>query len=376
MKTNQYILLSIISLITLAPMNMVNAQKLNLIIGTYTNKGTSEGIYVYEFDTATGKSSYKNKVTGVNDPSYVALNKDGNFLYAVNEGSGEVSSFSFDKTSGALKFLNKRSSNGAAPCYVVIDKDSRYVIVANYSGGSFSVYPVQKDGSLGEAAQTIQHSGSSVNKERQERSHVHSAVFSPEEDHLIVSDLGTDQISIYRFNSAGNTQPVSTGEQPFVDAGKGSGPRHFDFHPNGKFAYSIQELNGNISAFGYNKGKLSLLQNISMVDPAFKGETGAADIHVSPDGKFLYSSNRGDANDIAIFAINPKTGKLTLKGRTSSMGKGPRNFVIDPEGNFLLAANQYSDSIVIFKRNKTTGMLTDTGERIKVGAPVCLKFGN
>ncbi|PWG79515.1 lactonase family protein, partial [Pararcticibacter amylolyticus] len=374
MKTNQYILLSIISLISLAPVNMVNAQKLNLIIGTYTNKGTSEGIYVYEFDTSTGKASYKNKATGVNDPSYVALNKEGNFLYAVNEGSGDVSSFSFDKTSGTLKFLNKKPSNGSAPCYIVIDKDNRYVIAANYSGGSFSVYPVQKDGSLGEAAQTIQHSGSSVNKERQERSHVHSAVFSPEEDHLIVSDLGTDQISIYRFNSAGNTQPVSTGEYPFVDAGKGSGPRHFEFHPNGKFAYSIQELNGNISAFGYNKGKLSLLQNISMVDPAFKGETGAADIHVSPDGKFLYSSNRGDANDIAIFAIAPKTGKLSLKGRTSSMGKGPRNFVIDPEGNFLLAANQYSDSIVIFKRNKTTGMLTDTGERIKVGAPVCLKF--
>lgn len=376
MKTNQYILLSIISLITLAPVNMVNAQKLNLIIGTYTNKGTSEGIYVYEFDIATGKASYKNKATGVNDPSYVALNKEENFLYAVNEGSGDVSSFSFDKTSGTLKFLNKKPSNGSAPCYIVIDKDNRYVIAANYGGGSFSVYPVQKDGSLGEAAQTIQHSGSSVNKERQERSHVHSAVFSPEEDHLIVSDLGTDQISIYRFNSAGNTQPVSTGEHPFVDAGKGSGPRHFEFHPNGKFAYSIQELNGNISAFGYNKGKLSLLQNISMVDPAFKGETGAADIHVSPDGKFLYSSNRGDANDIAIFAIAPKTGKLTLKGRTSSMGKGPRNFVIDPEGNFLLAANQYSDSIVIFKRNKTTGMLTDTGERIKVGAPVCLKFAN
>ncbi|WP_374165648.1 lactonase family protein [Arcticibacter sp. MXS-1] len=374
MNKYHYLAVTIILSVGSVFMNVAEAQKLDLVIGTYTNKGTSEGIYVYEFDCQSGKSTYKNKVTGVSDPSYLAISKDSKFLYAVNEGEAAVSAFSFDKQSGAITFLNKKPSKGGAPCYIVTDQSQRHVIVGNYSGGNLSVFPIKEDGSIGDAIQTIQHKGSGVDKERQEGPHVHSTVFSPDQKYVFVSDLGTDQISSYKFNPSSAAQPLSPASPAYTEVPKGSGPRHLDFHPSGKFAYSIQEMSGNVSVFQYQQGQLKLIQNISMLDPGFKGKTGAADVHVSPDGKFLYTSNRGDANDIAVFSINPSNGKLSLKGRSSTLGKGPRNFAIDPTGNYLLAGNHNSDYIVVFKRNKTTGLLADTGERIKVGAPVCLKF--
>lgn len=369
------LLLSFISLIALIPMSAVHAQKSDLIIGTYTDKGTSEGIYIYEFDSKTGKAAYKNKATGVENPSYLAISRDWKFVYVANEaGEGAVSSFRFDRASGALELLNTLPSHGNSPCYVTVNKARTHVIASNYGGGNFSVYPVLKDGSLGDAVQVIQHTGSGANKNRQEKPHVHSAVLSPDEKYLLVSDLGTDKIYIYHFNPANASRPVTEAVPAFISTGDGNGPRHIDFHTSGKYVYSIQELSGNITAFGYKDGKLTALQNISMLAEGFKGKVGAADIHVSPDGNFLYASNRGDANDIAIFAINNNTGRLTLTGRSSTLGNGPRNFVIDPSGNYLLAANQNSDNIVIFRRNKATGLLTDTGERIKTGSPVCLKF--
>ena len=351
------------------------AQKRNLVIGTYTKNGKSEGIYVYEFDSQTGKATYKNKATGVTNPSYLDISKDGKFIYAANENKeGGVSAFSFDQNTGALQLLNSRPTHGSAACYIDIDNSRKFVFSANYSSGNLVVYPVQKDGSLAEAAQVIQHTGSSADKSRQESPHVHSTILSPDQKFLLVSDLGTDKISTYAFDNKNIKKPLTPADPPFATAAPGSGPRHLDFHPNSRFVYALMEMTGDVIVYSYKNGTMNTVQTISMLAPDFKGKTGAADIHVSPDGKFVYASNRGDANEIVIFAVDQSTGKLTVAGRQSTLGKTPRNFVIDQGGDYLLAANQDSDQVVIFKRDQQSGQLTDTGERIDVGMPVCLKL--
>ncbi|EOR92618.1 6-phosphogluconolactonase [Arcticibacter svalbardensis MN12-7] len=365
-------LLIIMSLIAL---HQASAQNLNLIVGTYTNKGNSEGIYVYNFDSTTGKLSPKNKATGVSNPSYLTPSNNGKFVYSTNEDNdGSISSFAFDKLSGKLKFLNKKTAQGGGTCYIAVDATNKYVFAGNYGQGNLVVYSVLPDGSLGNLLQSIQDTGSGVNKSRQEGPHVHSTILSPDQKFLLVSDLGTDKISVYSFDNNSSSEPLKAAEPPYVTVEPGDGPRHLDFHPNSKYVYALMEMTGNVLAFSNDQGKMEKIQTISMVAKGFTGQTGAADIHVSPDGKFLYSSNRGDANDIAIFSINPSTGMLTLKGHQSTLGKGPRNFVIDPKGNFLLVANNNSNEIIVFKRNKVTGLLKATGEKVALDAPVCLKF--
>lgn len=353
------------------------AQKRNLLIGTYTKNGKSEGIYVYEFDSQTGKATYKNKASGVSNPSYLDISKDGKFVYAANENKkGGVSAFSFNPVTGALQLLNSQPTHGSAACYIDIDNSRKFVFSGNYSSGNLVVYPVLQDGSLAEAAQVIQHAGSSADKSRQESPHVHSTILSPDQKFLLVSDLGTDKISTYAFDNKNYKKPLTPANPPFATAAPGSGPRHLDFHPNSRFVYALMEMTGDIIVYSYKNGVLNTIQTISMLPPEFKGKTGAADIHVSPDGKFVYASNRGDANEIVIFAIDQNSGKLTVAGRQSTLGKTPRNFVMDQDGRFLLAANQDSDQVVIFKRDQQSGQLTDTGERIDVGMPVCLKLSN
>lgn len=351
------------------------AQKLNLVVGTYTNPGKSEGIYVYEFDSETGKFIYKNQASGISNPSYLTASKNGKFIYAVNEvDNGTLSAFTFDQESGALKLINSKPSLGSAPCYVSVDSDNEFVFVGNYGQGNFAAYAVSSDGALGDAVQVIQDSGGSLNTSRQEGPHVHSTILSPDEKFLVVSDLGTDKISVYKFDVKNKKRPLEVIDPPYTIPEPGGGPRHLDFHPNGKFVYSLMEMTGHIVAFSYNEGKIKNIQKISILAPGFKGDVGAADIHLSPDGNFLYASNRGDANDISIFSVNSSTGKLSFVGRHSSLGKTPRNFVIDPSGRFLLVANQNSNNIVVLKRDTKTGLLRNTGEQIKVWNPVCLKF--
>lgn len=365
-------LLFIMSLFIL---HQASAQNMNLIVGTYTNKDNSEGIYVYTFNTETGKLSYKNKATAVANPSYLTPSNDGKFVYSVNEDNdGSISSFAFNKSSGKLKFLNKKTTEGSSPCYITVDATNKFVFAGNYGQGNLVVYALLPDGSLGNMLQSIQDKGSSVDKSRQEGPHVHSTILSPDQKFLLVSDLGTDKISVYTFDPNSKRDPLKAMNPPFTAVEPGNGPRHLDFHPNGKYVYAIMEMTGNVLAYSYNRGEMKNIQTISMVEKGFTGQTGAADIHVSPDGKFLYSSNRGDANDIAIFSINPSTGLLTLKGHQSTLGKGPRNFIIDPKGNFLLVANNNSNEIMVFKRNMETGLLTATGEKVTLNAPVCLKF--
>jgi len=352
---------------------MAMSQEYYLLIGTYTS-GKSEGIYVYKFNSQTGEASYVSKAAGSN-PSYLAVSPDKKYVYSVYEDGddkGSVAAYSFDVKTGAMQFLNKQNSGGDHPCYVAVDEKGKWVTVANYSGGNFSLLGVSPDGYLRAADRTIQMSGNGPNQQRQEKPHVHSTVFTPDYKHLLVQDLGTDKIMIYDFDAKkGELKPAKA---PFAATHPGGGPRHVDFHPSGDYAYLIEELSGNVTAYKYDKGKLQYLQTISAVKEGFKGAIGSADIHVSRDGRFLYASNRGSEDDIAIFAIDKSTGKLTLKGHQSVLGKTPRNFSIDPSGRYLLAANQGTNNIVIFKRDPETGLLQDTGKKLEVDKPVCLKW--
>ena len=349
-----------------------------LLVGTYTS-GSSEGIYVFKFNSDSG--TFKPvSITQTSNPSFLAVSPDQRYVYAVNENAdstmhttgGSVAAFSFNKQNGKLTAINKQYSGGKHPCYVAIDKTGKWVFAGNYTSGSLALLKVQQDGGLQTPAQVIEHTGYSVNEERQTSPHVHATVVSPDNKYLFVPDLGIDKLMIYSFDAKKGT--LAPAKVPFQMTEAGAGPRHFDFHPNGRYAYLMEEMNGSISVYAYKKGELSLLQNISALPHDFNGAIGSADIHVSPDGKFLYASNRGESNTIAIFSIHPSNGQLFPVGHQSTMGKTPRNFNLDPSGNFLLVANQNSDEIVIFKRNKQTGLLTDTGKRIPVSKPVCIKW--
>jgi 6-phosphogluconolactonase len=369
-----------LSLLLILPFAVAAQKEYYLIVGTYTS-GKSEGIYVYKFNIQTADAVYMSAVKTSN-PSYLAVSPNQKYVYAVNENAdssrfteqGSVVAYSFDKAKGTLHFINKQLSGGKHPCYVTVDKTGKWVIAGNYSSGSIGVLSAKKDGSLDSASQVIEHSGYSVNSERQEGPHVHSTVFSKDNSWLFVPDLGIDKTMIYSFNN--KTGQLKEGTFPFALSEPGAGPRHFEFHPNGQFAYLMEEMTGTVSVFYYLKkdGQLNMIQTISALPPEYTGPVGSADIHVSPDGKFVYASNRGESNTIAILAVNSQTGLLQPVGHQSTLGKKPRNFNFDPSGNFLLVANQDSDEIVIFSRNKTTGFLTDTGKRISVGSPVCLKW--
>ncbi len=352
------------------------AQSFYMFVGTYTNKG-SKGIYVYKFDASTGKAEWLSNTDSIVNPSYLTIAPDQKHIYAVTEtatnNTGSISAFSFDRATGKLSFINKQSSGGANPCYVTVNNTNKWVITGNYTGGNLSALSVNADGSLQPLSQLIEHTGAGVNKQRQEKAHVHSTVFSPDQKYLFTPDLGEDKVYIYNFNAA-SPKPLTPATPAYAASEPGSGPRHFTFHPNNKFTYLIEEMSGSVVAYKYNNGKLSRLQQIITHPSDFKGVIGSADIHVSPDGKFLYASNRGEENTITIFSIDQNTGKLTLKGFQSTMGQTPRNFNIDPSGNYLLVANQATDNIVIFKRDKQTGLLQETGEQIKVPTPVCIQM--
>lgn len=346
-----------------------------MFIGTYTD-GKSEGIYVYDFNSLNGTAKEVSHIKTSN-PSFLVVSPDQKYVYAIHENQrngngGEISSFSFDKTSGTLTLINEQPTGGDHPCYVEVDKTGKWVFAGNYSSGSLSVIPVLSDGSLGKPTTHIQHYGSSANKQRQDKPHVHCTYISPDNRWLYVPDLGTDKLMIYSFDAS--TGYLKEASPAFAATSPGSGPRHISFHPNAQYAYLIEEMSGEVLTFQVNKGQLKQIQKISTIKKGAKGFAGSADIHVSPDGKFLYASNRGDFNNIAIFKIDPKTGKLSTVGYQPTLGKSPRNFNFDPSGNFLLVANQESDEIVVFKRDLKSGLLKDNGNRISVGKPVCIKW--
>ena len=367
MKKTVTILLSILALTTI----QAQGNKFNLVVGTYTKPCDSKGIYVYEFDSNTGNFSLKSNTENIFNPSYLTVSSDNKFVYSVSENDkkSSVSAFGFDSKSGKLDFMNYQNPNGLNPCYVI--NDDKNVITANYSSGNISVLGIKSDGSIGEVKQVVQHTGKSINANRQEAPHAHMVYFSPDKKYVLANDLGTDKIYVYQYNSNSATEVLTL--KSSIDVKPGSGPRHLIFSKDGKQVYLLQEMDGTITSFNYAKGMLKKVSETTVVASDFKGDIGAADIHISPDGKFLYATNRGTANDISAFKILKK-GKLEFVQRTSTLGKGPRNFNIDPTGNFLLVGHQYTNEIVIFKRDKTTGMLTDTGKKIALCSPVCLIF--
>jgi 6-phosphogluconolactonase len=346
----------------------------DLLIGAYTRPNGSKGIYVYRFDTETGKVTYLSELDNVSNPSYLAVSNDNKFVYAVNEesrGTGFVSSFKFDAATGKLDSLNKLPTAGG-PAYISVDKGRKNVFVADYNGGNLLVFPINKDGSLGASSQKIQDEGGSVDKSRQAGPHVHTAVLSPDEKYLLYTDLGTDKINIYQYKASKNP-PLTQAPESFVNAIPGNGPRHLVFSNNGKYLYNIQEMGGAITAYTYDDGKLKAFQTVKMAADGFTGRNAGADIHISPDGLFLYGTNRGTANELLAYSINQQNGELTHVARYPT-GKEPRNFTIEPGGNFLLLASQNSNSVAIFKIDKATGKLTQDPATITIAAPVCLKL--
>lgn len=338
-----------------------------LIVGTYTKKD-SEGIYTFTFDETTGEFMPIDTVASGPDPSFLDVAPNKKFIYAVNEtNGGSVEAFSF--TEGKMTSLNIVSSGGPHPCHVEIDKTGKWCLAGNYTGGSLAILPINEDGTLSEPNQVIQHSGNGPNKERQNEPHVHSVNISPNNKDVFVPDLGIDKVMAYRLND--ETGELTAGNHQAVSAG--SGPRHFTFHPNGKFAYVIQELTNTVTAFNYEDGKLTEIEEVTTLPENFDGKSACADIHISPDGKFLYGSNRF-SDTIVSYKIDEATGKLSMLGQTPVEGKTPRNFTISPTGKWVLVANQDSDNIVIFSRNTETGAISPTGKEIKVSMPVCLKW--
>lgn len=345
-----------------------------ILIGTYTNAGNSEGIYYFQFNAdGSAKTISQQKAE---EPSYLVTSTNQQYIYSVNElgkGNGSVSAYAFNKITGDFKLINTVLSGGDHPCHISTDRQNRFVFVSNYSGGNLSAIAINKDGSLSNEKQTIQHIGSGANKARQEKAHVHSAVLSPDEKYLVVQDLGTDKISVYAVDLNNPTKPLSENPVSVFDCNPGDGPRHISFHPSKPFVYAVQELTGSVMVLSFKNGMLKKLQQVNMFEKVSEKKSGAADIHLSPDGKFLYASNRVDYNDLAIYKV-ASNGLLAWVGSQLTLGLAPRNFAIDPSGNYLLAANQNSNEIVVFKRNKTTGLLNDTGNRISVGRPVCIQF--
>jgi len=348
-----------------------NLEKTDLVfIGTYTS-GSSTGIYVYKMDTSTGSLSYVCTSPKTIDPSYLAIHSNKKWIYAVNESSGTVTAFSFDSAQNKIASINSVSSQGSGPCFVSIDNTGKFILVANYNSGSVAVCPIKANGSLGAATSADQHTGSGPVAGRQDGPHAHM-IIQGTNNFVYNTDLGIDKILVYSLDTT-NGHITSTGHD--VSSVAGAGPRHIAFHPSQPWAYVVCELNGTIEAFNINNSTSAItrFQNISTISDNDSSSAASADIHITPDGKYLYASNRGP-NNIAMYSINQSTGELNNIGYQSVGGTTPRNFVIDPSGKFLLVACQDNSRIITFKINSANGLLISTGLQITVPNPVCLKF--
>ena len=354
-----------------------------LYVGTYTSGSSgrsaqSEGIYIYRLNTETGELTHSKTVKDVVDPSYLTIDRKRRFLFAVNEVSqfngkpgGALTAFTIDRKSGDLTRLNQKASEGGSPCYVTLDRTESFALLANYEAGNISVLPIKRDGSVEDAVSVVQHEGSSVNRDRQQGPHAHCVVVDKLNRYVFAVDLGIDKILGYKFDA--RTGKLTSHSE--IAAKPGAGPRHFTFHPDNKHAYVINELDSTVTALNYDahRGLLKDFQTISTLPPGFSGANSCADLHVSPNGKFLYGSNRGH-DSIVVFAIERGSGRLTYVENVSTGGKTPRNFTLDPTGRLLLAANQKSDSVVTFRIDPGTGRLTPTGHIAQIPTPVCLKL--
>lgn len=347
-----------------------------LYIGTFDGRD-SKGIYVFEFDRSTGVINEIQTVSDRSGPNFQAIHPDGHTLYSISGDAfseesrhGTVSAYRIDPATGMLTLINENSTAGRGPAHVSVDPLGRFVYVSNYSEGNLSVYQIMDGGGLSVAVDIVQHEGSSINPRRQGAPYVHSIIPSQDGNFIYVSDLGIDKIMIYAVDSSGTLEPTV---QPFVENEPGSGPRHFAIHPNARFAYSVEELSSTVAAFIRDSatGSLTQIQRINMLPEDYEGNNTAADIHVSPDGRFLYASNRGH-HSLAIYKIDSESGTLTFVGHEPTRGGHPRNFKIDTRGELLFVANRDNDNIVVFNRNKETGELTLLYDNEGVPMAICI----
>jgi 6-phosphogluconolactonase len=377
MKTT--LVLSVGCVIALASRAPAAEGRERVYFGTY-GQAANEGVFVAELDLATGNVTEPRLAGRAANASFVALHPDRRHLYAVAEvstlsgrRSGGVVAFSIVPETGMLRPINEQISGGAGPCHVVVDKAGKNVLVANYEGGSVAVLPINERGGLRPVSSVILHRGRGVNQERQEGPHAHSVNLDAANHFAFVADLGVDKIFVYRFDpKAGKLSP---NQPPAVKVAPGAGPRHFAFDPTGRFAYAIDELDSTITAFWYDteNGTLSRVQVVSTLPKDFRGVNTASEVVVHPSGKFVYGANRGH-DSIALFSVDPASGKLNPDGHEPTQGKTPRNIAIDPTGAFLLAANQDSDSVVVFRIDAANGRLRPTGQKLRIHQPVCVRY--
>ena len=362
--------------VSLAP--MASAKQYLAFVGTYTGE-KSKGIYAYRLDTTSGIIEELGLAAETSNPTFLALHPKGPYLYAANEiaefkgtKSGAITAYRIDPANGHLTALGSASTVGSGPCHVNVDATGRQVAYANYGSGSVGSLPLGNDGNVGPSGTFFQHTGSSVNLQRQKEPHGHSMNFSPDGRYAFACDLGTDEIRAYHFNPATG---LTAAPDLLTKAVSGGGPRHLTFGPDGHFAYVNNEMLNSVTAFAYDvtAGRLKPLQTLSTLPAGFSGNSSTAEVRTSPNGLWLFVSNRGH-DSLARFRITPGQGTLTAAGHVPTGGKVPRNFCPTPDGQFLWAANQETDNIVVFRMNQDSGELVRTGQELKVGMPVCVRF--
>jgi 6-phosphogluconolactonase len=377
-KIAQRFFLAVLLLAAIISVHAAAAAKDRVYIGTYTNHG-SQGIYVCDFDPSSGSLTSPQLAAATADPSFLAVAPSRRFLYAINETdhfngqpTGGLSAFSIDPMTGKLTLLNQVSSLAPGPAYITLDGSSHYVLVANYDQGSVAVFPILPDGKIGDSTAFVRHQGSSVDPERQEGPHAHAIAMSPHNRFAVVADLGLDELLVYSFDASHGT----LGAPSVIKTDPGVGPRHLTFSAGGQFVYVINEMRSSVTAYSYSAsdGAMVAVQSVSSLPSSFHGKNTAAEVVLHPSGKFLYASNRGDDNSIAVFAVDPKKGTLTLVEFVPTEGETPRNFAIDPSGKWLLVANQDSNNVVKFRINTQSGRLTLAGKSIEVKSPTIVAF--
>jgi 6-phosphogluconolactonase len=360
-------------------------------VGTYSEairfgtgqvlQGRGKGIHVFRFDRVSGRLTPAGVAEGVRNPSYLAFDPSRRFLYCVNEfkeyegkASGAASGFRIDRASGALTALGTQASHGTDPCHLMVDRGGRNVLLANFASGSVAVLPIGADGALAPASDVVQHAGSSVDPVRQAGPHAHAVEIDAAGRFAMVPELGLDRVMIYELDAeAGRLRPNA--RQPWIATAPGAGPRQIVMHPGGRFAYLINELDSTMTAYAFDAaaGTLAALQTLSTLPAGFAGRSTCAELQIHPTGRFLYGSNRGH-DSVAVFALDPATGRMEARGHVGTGGRIPRNFCLSPDGRFLAAANQDSDNVVMFAIDQATGMPASTGHEVAVGTPVGVRF--
>ena len=346
-------------------------------IGTNVAGPQENTIYLYRLNASTGALTAVSAQKGGAQPTYLTLDAEHRYLYAVSEtqtyqafvNSGGVSALAINQRTGGLTLLNQMPSLGASPCYISLDRTGKEVLVANYAGGNVALLPRQLTGQLAAPADNDLHQPPTGPHKNQDKAHAHCIIPAPDNRYAFAVDLGTDKVYRYALDLAHNK--LGKPAEAAFTAKPGAGPRHLTFHPNGRWAYLENELNSTVTALLYNaqEGSFQEIQTLSTLPAGFTGENSGADVHVSPDGRFVYTSNRGD-NSLAVFSVDENSGQLTLEQHISTQGKTPRNFALDPSGRILLVANQNSDNVLTYQVDKRTGRLTLTGQSVRVPSPM------